>query len=266
MSSATNHNYEYVQSTIVDNIVVPLILNTKEAISIVWFKRDLRLNDNEPLFLAQQSQLPVLLLYCFEPSVMQYDDSDVRHWRFVYESIIDLNQRLINFGTQIQVCHQEVIDVLDKLRHHYDIRHIFSHQETGNKVTYDRDLSVQKFCLEQNISWQESLTNGVVRKLKSRNNWEAIWKETMSKPIIKADLKNINFLSLHPSLKKDINDPEIGSILNHSHGWYGSEWRIEAVQRIKFWRGLTGNDKYDSERCLGRRETKPETALAEARL
>jgi len=59
----------------------------------------------------------------------------------------------------------------------------------------------------------------------------------------------------------DVNDPEIGSILNHSHGWYGSEWRIEAVQRIKFWRYLTGNDKYDSALWLGRLENKPETVV-----
>ena len=195
------------------NVTIPQSLHVKETISIVWFKRDLRLYDHGPLFLAQQSQLPALLLYCFEPSVMQYDDSDVRHWRFVYESIVDLNQRLSAFGTQIQVCHHEVIDVLDSLKNHYDIKHIYSHQETGNKVTYDRDLAVQKFCVDHNIIWKESLTNGVVRKLKSRKNWELRWKETMSKPIIKADLANFNFLTLHPSVKEVIVGPEIPSEL-----------------------------------------------------
>ena len=195
------------------SVAIHEIREVKEAISIIWLKRDLRLYDHEPLYLAQQSKLPVLLFYCFEPSVMQYDDSDVRHWRFVYESIIDLNQRLVTVGTQVQVCHQEVLDVLDELKEHYDIKHIFSHQETGNKVTYDRDLAVQKFCKTQNISWHESLTNGVVRKLKSRKNWEVRWKETMSKQIMKIDIKNINFLSLPPTIKEAIIGPEIPSEL-----------------------------------------------------
>jgi len=185
----------------------------KEAISVVWFKRDLRLYDHEPLFLAQQSQLPVLLIYCFEPSIMQYEDSDVRHWRFVYESIVDLNQRLSNFNTQILVCHREASEVFGELRNHYRIIHLFSHQETGNKITYDRDLEVQKFCTEHNISWKESRTNGIVRKLKTRKNWELRWKETMSKPIIKADLKNTKFLSLHPSVRAAIKGPELPSEL-----------------------------------------------------
>ncbi len=49
----------------------------KQQINIVWFKRDLRLIDNEALFFAQQSELPLLLMYVFEPSVMNFDDSDV---------------------------------------------------------------------------------------------------------------------------------------------------------------------------------------------
>jgi len=180
----------------VGNVTISPSLNVKEAISIVWFKRDLRLYDHEPLFLAQKSQLPVLLLYCFESSVMQNDDSDVRHWRFVYESILDLNKKLEAFETKILDCHREVIDVFSCLLDHYDVKYIFSHQETGNKVTYDRDLAVQKFCIDHNIIWKESLTNGVVRKLTSRKNWEVRWKETMSKPIIKINFTKINFLKL----------------------------------------------------------------------
>lgn len=181
----------------------------KEEITIVWFKRDLRILDHEPLFLAHQSQLPVILLYCFEPTVMQYEDSDIRHWRFVYESIINLNQRLISHGTQIQVCHNEIMDVLKTLNHFYVIKNIFSHQETGNNITYERDLSVKHFCSEQNIIWRESRSNGVIRKLKSRKNWEIRWKETMSKPILKIDLNNFTFLSLDPTIR----DTVIGSKL-----------------------------------------------------
>ena len=31
----------------------------EQCINIVWFKRDLRFIDHEPLFFAQQSQLPI---------------------------------------------------------------------------------------------------------------------------------------------------------------------------------------------------------------
>ncbi len=61
-----------------------------ESVNIVWFKRDLRLVDHESLDLAVSVGKPLVLLYVFEPSVMAYDDSDVRHWRFVYQSLLDM--------------------------------------------------------------------------------------------------------------------------------------------------------------------------------
>ena len=67
---------------------------SKKKVNIVWFKRDLRILDNEALFHANLSGLPLLLVYIFEPSVMNYDDSDVRHWRFIYQSIQELQQKL----------------------------------------------------------------------------------------------------------------------------------------------------------------------------
>jgi len=70
---------------------------------MVWFKRDLRFTDHEPLYLAQQSDLPVLLVYIFEPSVMAYPDSDVRHWRFVYESLKEMNAKLNGCNSKCRI-------------------------------------------------------------------------------------------------------------------------------------------------------------------
>ncbi len=67
-------------------------------INIVWFKRDLRLADHEPLLLATQSAFPTLLIYCFEPYVMANADSDVRQWRFVHQSLMDIQNKLDTIG------------------------------------------------------------------------------------------------------------------------------------------------------------------------
>ena len=77
----------------------------KQDIVIVWLKRDLRFTDHEPLYVAQQQALPVLLVYCFEPSVMNYADSDTRHWRFVYQSLQDMQSKLVDLNSQVYVFH-----------------------------------------------------------------------------------------------------------------------------------------------------------------
>ena len=181
----------------------------KQEIVIVWFKRDLRFTDHEPLYYAQKQNIPVLLVYFFEPSVMNYDDSDVRHWRFVHQSLEEMQYKLADLHSQVYVFHDEVITVFEKLSEHYQIQKIFSHQETGNKVTYDRDLLIQQFCFENSIKWEEYQQNGVVRKLKSRQVWDQLWKQKMQESPKFVDEVDWNFLKLDEGFYNLNKGPEL---------------------------------------------------------
>ncbi len=151
----------------------------KKPINIVWFKRDLRFIDHEPLFMANQEKLPILLLYFFEPSVMSYEDSDVRHWRFIYESLQEMQSKLNAVSGKIYFFHNEVQSVFESLLNEYSIQSVFSHQEIGNKITFDRDISMQAFFKENKIDWKQSQMHGVIRKLKSRIDWDKRWEKVM---------------------------------------------------------------------------------------
>lgn len=181
----------------------------KEEIVIVWLKRDLRFTDHESLYEAQKQSLPILLVYCFEPSVMNYEDSDVRHWRFVYQSIRDMQAKLTETNAQIYVFHDEVLSVFSELAKNYAIQTIFSHVETGNKITFDRDLSIQQFCKEQPIEWREYQNNGVVRKLKSRKDWDQLWKSKMQEEPRFFDLNSLNLVRMEDSVYQRIKGPEL---------------------------------------------------------
>ena len=169
---------------------------SKEDITVVWFKRDLRLTDHEPLKLAQQMNLPILLLYCFEPSIMRYHDSDVRHWRFIYESIQAMQEQLKVYQAKLYYFHQEAPAVFEILQEQYCIRYVFSHQEIGTQITYNRDIRLANWFGSNQTIWKESRLNGVIRKLKSRQNWQKRWEQTMLSPIINIDLAASNFVQL----------------------------------------------------------------------
>ncbi|WP_395047969.1 deoxyribodipyrimidine photo-lyase/cryptochrome family protein [Flavobacterium sp.] len=176
----------------------------KKTINIVWFKRDLRFTDNEALFHAHQSGLPLLLIYCFEPSVMNYDDSDVRHWRFIYESIQELQGKLNSSNNNIYFFHNEAEFVFSAIIKNFEVKTIFSHQEIGNKITFDRDISIQALFQKNNIFWKEFQMHGVIRKLKSRDNWDKRWEDVMRatpKIIKEADL---NLIQLNDGLYDEI--------------------------------------------------------------
>lgn len=191
--------------------------SVKQDIAVVWFKRDLRFTDHEPLYAAQQQSLPVLLLYCFEPSIMSFADSDVRHWRFVYQSLQEMQATLADLHTQVAVFHDEALTVFQHLAQKYNIKNIFSHQEIGNKITYDRDLTIQQFCRENQIDWREYQLNGVVRKLKSRKNWEQRWQQKMEEAPKILDKNNWNFLVLDPVFYQSMKGPELDTDITTVH-------------------------------------------------
>lgn len=181
----------------------------KLEIVVVWLKRDLRLMDNEALLAAQESGYPVLLLYHFEPSVMSYEDSDERHWRFVYQSLQDMQKTLKSLNIELYWFHNEVDIVFKRLDKEYQIRKVFSHQEIGNKRTFDRDKWMSSWFEQKGIEWVEFQTNGVIRKLKSRAKWEILWKEFMTSSPKMVDLKNWNGVQLSESLKNELKGDDL---------------------------------------------------------
>ena len=183
----------------------------KKAINIVWFKRDLRLTDHEPLFNALQSELPLLLIYIFEPSVMSYHDSDVRHWRFVFESLKEMNERLKTTNTQIYIFHNEAKDVFEMLAHQFNVHSIFSSEEIGNGLTFERDKAMKILFLKNRILWKEYQTNGIVRGLKTRKLWEKLWESQMSKQPNFVKESGWNMLELDPSIFNKIRGEELNS-------------------------------------------------------
>jgi deoxyribodipyrimidine photo-lyase len=155
--------------------------------------------------MATNQSFPVLLIYFFEPSVMAYDDSDSRHWRFVYESLQEMQTKLVDKNTQVYIFHNEVEKVFEMLVNNYDIQNIFSHQEVGNKITYARDIALQAFCKKHKIVWQEFQLNGVVRKLKSRNKWQEKWQAHMTTSVKLIDEAFSNFAILDSDLYEKLN-------------------------------------------------------------
>ena len=202
----------------------------KKAINIVWFKRDLRLTDREPLYDAQQSGLPILLLYFFEPSVMSYDDADVRHWRFIYESIQGLQTQLDAIGAKMYFFKSELKTVFIEILKNYEVKTVFSHQEIGNKITFDRDIQMQHFFSEHNIEWREFQMHGVIRKLKSRKDWDKRWEEVMQQTPKIVDLNTLSIENLEANfynkIKGETLDLEITTVnKNFQRGGEYWAWR-----------------------------------------
>ena len=161
------------------------------AINVVWFKRDLRLSDHEPLKAAISTGRPTLLWFNFEPWLVNDPHYDERHWRFIVESIRDINRKLKAYNTQIYVTYGDTVEQLQIWHQQFSIESLYSHQEVGLLNTFDRDKQVASWCRQHHVNWFESPTGAVQRGLNSRQQWQKHWYETMKAPLATPDLARI---------------------------------------------------------------------------
>ena len=146
----------------------------KSELQIVWFKRDLRLEDHAPLAAAANHK-PTLFLYCFEPSLMRDVHYSERHWRFVADSLLEMQQRLASTSHTLVVLHCEMVECLEALQLHHQLVNLLSYQETGLSSSYERDKRVLQWCQQHNVPWREYQTNGVQRGRRTRKGWARQW-------------------------------------------------------------------------------------------
>ncbi|MFN5256601.1 MAG: deoxyribodipyrimidine photo-lyase, partial [Limnohabitans sp.] len=148
---------------------------------LVWFKRDLRLHDHAALAHAAH-QGPVLCLYIVEPELWAQPDAALQHFEFVRESLTELHHELQALGGSLQVRVGPAVQVLAALHAQAPFAELVAHEETGNAFTYARDLQVGAWCQSVGVGWTEFQQFGVVRRLKSRNTWQARWEAHMAAP------------------------------------------------------------------------------------
>lgn len=150
--------------------------------SLVWFKRDLRWQDHAALTAAAQ-QGAVRCIYVVEPDIWAQADAALQHFEFVRESLQALDQHLRLLGGGIEIHTGTMPEVLSAIWAEAPFAGLYSHEETGNGASYARDLRVGAWCRAQGVLWHEFAQFGVVRRLKSRNQWQAAWEKHMAEPL-----------------------------------------------------------------------------------
>lgn len=152
-------------------------------LAVVWFKRDLRLSDHAPLCAAIEwargTGAHVLGIYCMEPDQLAHRDMARQHLGFALETWQSVSLRAQGTGLTCALLAGEAIDILNRLRSASTQMQLFSHEETGHWASFQRDVAVSRWCRSHGVTWTETPSNGVVRRLSDRDRWSAIWAQRM---------------------------------------------------------------------------------------
>lgn len=151
-------------------------------VQLVWFKRDLRVEDHRPLCEAARRG-PVVCLYIYEPGLHGGVEFTAAHLVFLNESLRSLDRSLQKLGASLVMRRGKVAEVLHDLRREVAFEGLWSHEETGSDLTFRRDRQIAAWCREAGIPWTEFRQDGVVRGLASRNGWARHWEEFVREPL-----------------------------------------------------------------------------------
>ena len=124
----------------------------KQSISIHWFRRDLRLDDNTALFHALNSGSPVVCVFIFDTQILnQLENKSDARVLFIYEQILRLKNELQNLGSDLDVRYGNPFNVWKDLIEEYTISNFFFNHDY-EPYARKRDAEIIEFLKMNYIS------------------------------------------------------------------------------------------------------------------
>lgn len=113
----------------------------KQGITIFWFRRDLRLEDNVGLFHALQSEYPVIPLFIFDEDILDSLPKNDARVSFIHESLSKINSKLKEIGSSFLVKKGKTLEVWKQLIQEFDVKEVFFNKDY-EPYAIKRDLSI----------------------------------------------------------------------------------------------------------------------------
>lgn len=116
---------------------------TNQKVSVFWFRRDLRLNDNMGLIKVLNSAYPVLPLFIFDTTITDSLPKDDARITFIYDRLQSMNQELKQQGSSL-CCLQGTPELVwKKLINDWDITGVYCNEDY-EPAALQRDEAIQK--------------------------------------------------------------------------------------------------------------------------
>jgi len=129
-----------------------LLRNIKDTpVSVFWFRRDLRLDDNCGLFHALKSGWPVLPVFIFDDLILDdLQDKEDRRVAFIHHYLGQLNAELIKKNSSLLILKGKPDEVWKTLIHKLQIRAVYANHDY-EPYAIKRDEIIQKLLQAENI-------------------------------------------------------------------------------------------------------------------
>jgi deoxyribodipyrimidine photo-lyase len=122
-----------------------------QAITLFWFRRDLRLQDNAGLYHALKSKFPVLPVFIFDTDILdQLEDPEDARVSFLHQCITELQLELSTLGSSILVRYGKPAEVWAEILQDFVVAEVYTNHDYEPRAI-QRDEQVKSLLAEQNI-------------------------------------------------------------------------------------------------------------------
>jgi len=111
--------------------------------SLHWFRKGLRLHDNQILREAIQGSKTFRAVFFLDKATVKGAKVSVNRWRFLLESLQDLDKNLRNLGSRLFIVEGQPIDVLPKLIKQWNITKL-TFEYDSEPFPRNRDMDVKR--------------------------------------------------------------------------------------------------------------------------
>lgn len=123
-----------------------------KEVSIFWFRRDLRLDDNAGLWKALKNGHPVVPIFIFDANILnQLEDKQDARVTFLHQRIEVLNRKLNAYNSCLKVFYGTPLDTFSALINEYSVQSVFYNRDY-EPYAIKRDKAVYELLSKNSIA------------------------------------------------------------------------------------------------------------------
>ena len=128
-------------------------MNKQPVVSIMWFRRDLRLEDNTALFYALQKGVSVLPVFIFDQHILSdLTDKNDRRVAFIHAALTCMQQQLVKMGSSLEIYYSTPLAAFKQLLQKYSVQDVYTNTDY-EQYAIERDAAIEQLLAVYKIGF-----------------------------------------------------------------------------------------------------------------
>ncbi|QIE60816.1 deoxyribodipyrimidine photo-lyase [Rasiella rasia] len=121
-------------------------------VTIFWFRRDLRIDDNVGLYKALHGKYPVLPIFIFDTNILSELPEDDARVTFIYDTLQKIRTELQEHGSSLALYHGTPTAIFERLASEFDVQNVVTNHDYEPYAKH-REAEISEVLKKKNIGF-----------------------------------------------------------------------------------------------------------------